>query len=277
MPSRGTVAAVQTVPVVGDTARNVDDMLRRAAEAVARGADLIVFPELATSGYAFADAAEARDCAEALGRVDAIRRFQEFCSEHEAVLAFGYPEQDGERLYNSAMLVGADGIIGNYRKHHLWDRENEIFTAGDTGYPVFETAVGRVGLLICYDIWFPEAVRSVVLAGADVLCLPTNWVPIEGAPHGELAMANLLCQANSHINGITIVGADRAGSERGQPFLGKSVITAPSGQLAAGPASDTEPEILYAPYDGEEGRRRRRWNAYNDPVEDRRPDTYPRA
>lgn len=274
MSPQGIVAAVQTRPVIGDTEHNVADMLRCAEEAVQRGADLIVFPELATSGYAFADAAEARECAEALVETEAVQRLQRFCARHRVVVAFGYPEADGDRLYNSAMLVGAEGFIGNYRKNHLWNKENEIFAPGDLDYPVFDTAVGKVGLLICYDIWFPEAVRSLVLGGADIVCLPTNWVPIEGAPHDHLAMANVLCQSNSHINGITIAGADRVGVEREQPFLGKSVITGHTGQLDAGPASASEPEILYAPFDGAAGRRERRWNAYNDPVENRRPETY---
>ncbi|MBK0419608.1 hypothetical protein JD276_11245 [Leucobacter sp. CSA1] len=274
MPTQVTVAAVQTIPVIGDTAHNLADMLARADEAARRGARLIVFPELATSGYVFSDADEARDCAGALVSLDAAGRFRELCARHGAVAVFGYPEIDDDRLYNSAMVVGPEGVVGNYRKNHLWNLENEIFTPGDTGYPVFDTLVGRVGILICYDIWFPEAVRSLVLGEADVICLPTNWVPIEGAPHGRLTMANLLCQTNSHINGITIVGADRAGVERGQEFLGKSVISSPSGELAAGPASDTEAETLYAAFDGAEGRRARHWNDYNDPVENRRPETY---
>lgn len=276
MHLQGTVAALQTAPIIGDTAANLTDMVARAEEAVRRGANLLVFPELATSGYVFSDREEAATAAREAVQLDAVGRFQRFCAEHGATVVFGYPELvSSGALHNSAAVVDARGLVGNYRKNHLWNLENEIFEPGDLGYPVFETTSGRVGVLICYDLWFPEALRALVLADADVVCLPTNWVPIEGAPHGELAMANLLCQAGSHVNGVTIAAADRVGEERGQPFLGKSVISGHSGALVAGPASGTEPETIWAPYDGAAGRAQRRWNAYNDPVENRRPETYP--
>lgn len=275
MTAQRRVAALQTEPRICETRLNVDDMLERGAQAVGEGADVLVYPELATSGYMFVDKDEALGAARDFIAEDCLARITAFCGEHDVLCIFGYPELgDHGSLYNSAMLVGPQGQVGNYRKIHLWNLENEIFSPGDLGYPVFDTDVGKIGILVCYDIWFPEAVRSLVLAGADLIALPTNWVPIEGAPHGSLVMANLLCQANSHINGMTIAAADRVGIERKQSFLGKSIITGPTGEISAGPASDSEPEILSATFDGERGRRQRRWNEYNDPVGNRRPATY---
>src|SRR5580693_5738204 len=133
-------------------------------------------------------------------------------------------ERAGNALYNSAVIVGPSGYVGTFRKVHLWGAENLFFEPGDLGFPVFKTPIGRIGVAICYDGWFPETFRLQALQGADVVCVPTNWVPIPGQEAGRPAMANILHQAAAHSNSLFIACADRVGTERGQLFEGQSVI-----------------------------------------------------
>ncbi|MFT7183532.1 MAG: N-carbamoylputrescine amidase, partial [Planctomycetota bacterium] len=133
---------------------------------------------------------------------------------------------------------------------------------------------GRIGMAICYDGWFPEAYRLCALQGADIVCVPTNWVPIPGQDPTREAMANILVMAAAHSNSIFIAAADRVGTERGQPFLGQSLIASCTGWPIAGPAGPTDEEIIYADLDLSEARRARNWNDYNQPLRDRRSDVY---
>ncbi|MCW2559568.1 MAG: Nitrilase/cyanide hydratase and apolipoprotein N-acyltransferase, partial [Mycobacterium sp.] len=184
-------------------------------------------------------------------------------------------ERTDDCLYNSSVILGPHGYIGTYRKLHLWDNENTIFTPGDLGLPVFPTPLGNVGILICYDLWFPEVARTLTLSGAELLCVPTNWVPLVAGNGGdETAMANVLCMANSHCNGVPIVAADRCGVERGQLFLGRSVITHGTGWPAAGPGSADCEQILVAELDVENSAGARQWNEFNNPLTNRRVDAY---
>lgn len=269
-----TAAAVQMEPTVGDLEGNVEAILNLGQEAANNGAQLIVYPELATSGYSFESEDEARASALAYGGSATINTLINFCKNAEVTLVAGYAEREGENLYNSAIIITPDGNTGNYRKNHLWNLENTYFEPGNIGHPVFETPLGTIGLMVCYDCWFPETARSLVLQGADLICVPTNWVPIPGQPDNERAMATVLCQATAHVNGIYIVGANRVGTERGQNFLGQSIITDYSGWHLAGPASPTNPEILYAEIDLQAARDSRQWNDYNHPVKNRRVETY---
>ena len=95
-------------------------------------------------------------------------------------------------LYNSSVVIGPQGHLGTFRKVHLWNEENLYFEPGDVGYPVFKTPLGRIGTFICYDCWFPESFRLCALQGADIVCVPTNWVPIPGQDPKREAMANIL-------------------------------------------------------------------------------------
>jgi N-carbamoylputrescine amidase len=110
--------------------------------------------------------------------------------------------------------------VGTFRKMHLWAAENLFFEPGNLGFPVFKTPFGRIGTFICYDGWFPESYRLCALQGADIVCIPTNWVPIPGQDATREAMANILCMAAAHANSMFVAAADRVGVERGQPFIG---------------------------------------------------------
>jgi len=156
----------------------------------------------------------------------------------------------------------------------LWAAENLFFEPGDLGFPVFKTPIGRIGVAICYDGWFPETFRLQALQGADIVCVPTNWVPIPGQEAGRPAMANILHQAAAHSNSLFIACADRVGTERGQLFEGQSVIVNCTGWLVAGPASRDRQEIIYGRVDLADARRKRNWNAFNQVLRDRRTDVY---
>ncbi|QWZ10139.1 nitrilase family protein [Nocardioides panacis] len=260
------VACIQMEPKVGENAANLARSLELCEEAVRGGAQLLVLPELCNSGYVFETRGEAQAAAEEIPTGAASSSWIAFCRERGVYLVAGICERAGEQLFNSSIVIGPDGYIGTFRKVHLWNRENLFFEPGDLGFPVFHTAIGRIATFICYDGWFPEAYRACALRGADIICIPTNWVPIPGQAEGSPAMATVLAQANAHSNSVYIAAADRVGTERGQPFNGQSVIVSYTGWPLAGPASPDDEEILYADLDLGMARVARNWNDFNPAV-----------
>jgi predicted amidohydrolase len=272
--SKVGVACIQMEPEVGAKARNVARTIALIEEAHARGARLIVLPELCNSGYVFETREEAFALSETIGHGETIRAWAALAARLSVILVAGYTERDGDVLYNSAAIIGPQGVLGNYRKLHLWGDENLFFEPGNLGVPVFHTPYGRIACAICYDIWFPEVFRLAAHGGADILCVPTNWVPMPAQPAGLPVMANLLAMSGAHSNGLFVAAADRVGNERGQPFLGCSVIVDAHGWPVAGPASATEEEILVAQVNLADARRHRQLNAFNHVLRDRRPEVY---
>lgn len=271
------VAVVQTEPVFGDVAGNLAGVTAAVTAAAEQGARLVVLPELCVTGYRFADRGEAMTLAEEVPSGPASRALVALAETLGIYLVAGVAERDREDLFNSAILAGPGGYVGRYRKVHLWDNENTIFTPGNVGLPVFDTELGRLGMLICYDAWFPEAFRCMALQGADVVCIPTNWVPIPGQQEDAPAMALSLCQAAAHVNSMHILAANRVGTERGQEFIGQSVVVGPTGWPLVDPASRRTPHTLVATTALRSGRALRHWNRFNDPVADRRPEVYTRS
>lgn len=268
------VACIQMRPDVGENEQNLMRSLEFCGRAADAGARLVVLPELANSGYMFESRVEAWEAAEDVETGQTISAWADFCRERDIYLVGGFAERAGQSLFNSSAFLGPDGYIGTYRKVHLWNRENLFFEPGDLGYPVFNTRIGRLGSVICYDVWFPEAVRACALGGADILCVPTNWVPIPGQEPDAPAMATVLTQAGAHSNSMYVAAANRIGVERGQAFVGQSLVVNYTGWPMAGPASFDEEEILYADVDPGAARAARNWNDFNDPIGDRRPETY---
>ncbi|MEE7438402.1 nitrilase family protein [Methylobacterium oryzae] len=267
------VSCIQFEPEFGAVDANMaraSDLVRAAA---AEGGRLIVLPELASTGYVFESAAEAAALAEPVPDGPTTRAWAALAAELGVHIVAGIAESAGETLYNAAVIVGPEGYIGTYRKAHLWDQENVFFAKGDLGFPVFDTALGKVGVAICYDGWFPETFRQLALAGAEIVCIPTNWVPMPDQPAGEAAMANTLHRAAAHSNGIFIACADRVGIERGQPFEGQSLIIGPKGWPLAGPASRDRTETVSALVDLDAAGRKD-LNAFNSLLRDRRADIY---
>ena len=267
------VSCIQLEPQIGAVAANIaraSELVREAAEA---GSRLIVLPELASTGYMFESEAEARSLSEPVPDGATTRAWAALAAELGVHLVAGIAERAGEALYNAAVIVGPEGHIGTYRKAHLWHQENVFFSKGDLGFPVFDTALGKIGIAICYDGWFPETFRQLALGGAEIVCIPTNWVPMPDQPVGEAAMANTLHRAAAHSNGIFIACADRVGVERGQPFEGQSLIIGPKGWPLAGPASCDRTETISALVDLDEAGRKD-LNAFNSLLRDRRTDIY---
>jgi N-carbamoylputrescine amidase len=268
------VACVQMEPRVGEKARNVERSLTFIDEAAGQEARLVVLPELANSGYVFESREEAFELAEPISSGPTVEAWAAAARDHRLYLAAGMCERAGAQLFNSAVLIGPEGHIGTFRKVHLWNEENLFFEPGDLGFPVFPTPIGRLGAIICYDGWFPESWRLCALQGADIVCMSTNWVPIPGQDPRREAMANILCMAAAHSNSLFIAAADRIGNERGQPFIGQSLIVSHTGWPIGGPASADREEIIYAECNLADARRKRNWNEYNQVLRDRRTDVY---
>ncbi|MEO1493556.1 MAG: nitrilase family protein [Pseudomonadota bacterium] len=268
------IACIQMEPVVGEKDRNVSRSLEFITTAADNGAQLIVLPELANSGYVFETREEAFELAEEIPDGPTCAAWVEIAAERDVHLVAGISERDGNALYNSAVVIGPDGYIGTFRKVHLWNAENLFFEPGNLGFPVFHTPIGRIGTFICYDGWFPESYRMCALQGADIVCIPTNWVPIPGQDKDREAMANILVMGAAHSNSLFVAAADRVGTERGQPFLGESLIVSYTGWPMGGPASSTDEEIIYADANLADARRKRNWNEYNQVLRDRRTDLY---
>ncbi|UPA27581.1 nitrilase family protein [Shinella oryzae] len=270
------VASIQMEPVFGETAGNVARSIALLEEAAEKGARLAVLPELCNTGYVFESRSELRALAEEIPAGPSTTAWIEAARRLDMHIVAGITERDGEVFYNSAVIVGPSGYIGRYRKVHLWGEEALYFTPGDLGFPVFDTPVGKIGCQICYDCWFPESFRLAALQGAELMCVPTNWVPIPGQDPKREAMANILVMAAAHSNSLFIVAADRVGTERGQPFIGQSLIVSHTGWPAAGPASSDRQEVLVAEVNLADARRKRNWNDFNQVLRDRRTDVYDR-
>jgi N-carbamoylputrescine amidase len=268
------VACVQMEPHVGAKDSNVAASIRHIEEAALNGAALVVLPELANTGYVFASRDEAFSLAEELSNGETVQIWADAARRLGIHIVAGIAEREGQRLYNSAVLVGPSGLVGSYRKLHLWHHEHVFFEPGNYGVPVFDTPLGRVSIAICYDGWFPEVFRLASAQGADLVCVPTNWVPMPDQPLDHPPIALTLTMAAAHSNGMMVACANRIGVERGQAFIGQSVIVGGDGWPVAGPASQDTEAILYAPLDVLRLRAGRSLNVFNHVLRDRRPDVY---
>ena len=272
--SRVRIACAQMEPTIGRKQENVGHTLDLIGEAAGEGADLVVLPELCNSGYVFENREEAFTMAEEVPGGDTTGKWITAAARHGMHVVAGIAERDGRALYNSAAVIGPRGFIGTYRKNHLWAAENLFFEPGNLGMPVFHTELGRIAAAICYDMWFPELFRLAAVQGADVLCVPTNWVPMPEQPSGLPMMANVLAMSGAHSNSMFVACADRIGEERGQPFIGSSLVVSYTGWPIAGPASPDREEMLLADVNLSDARRNRRLNDFNHLLRDRRTDLY---
>jgi predicted amidohydrolase len=267
------VAACQLGLAVGDPDGNLAAAAGAVEAAAAAGAGLVVLPELCDSGYVFTSAAEARALASPAGDCRALRQWQGLAAEHGTVIVGGFCELGPEGgLFNSAALVDASGTRAVYRKAHLWDAEKLVFTPGDAAPPVVTLPLGRVSVMICYDLEFPEWVRRAALAGADLIAAPVNW-PAAPCPAGERPSEVLKVQAGAAVNGVFIAVADRCAAERGVAWVGGSLIAGPDGYPLAGPVLADRAAVLTADCDLSRARDKR-INSRNDLFTDRRPDLY---
>jgi predicted amidohydrolase len=219
------LACLQLEPIFGHR----DDNLARIRGALTgRRADLVVLPELVTTGYVFADRGELASLAEEVPGGPSTEVLASLSARTGQAICAGIAERDGDRLYNAAVLVGPEGYIGTYRKVHLFDRENALFDTDDTGFRVFDVGGVRVGVMICFDWFYPESTRTLALSGADVVAHPSNLV---------LSWCQRSMPVRCLENHIACATANRTGTEsRGGvslTFTGESQITGFAGDVLA--------------------------------------------
>lgn len=263
------IAALQYSPRYLEVASNLDEVERHLDGVTA---DLVVLPELFATGYFFRSSDDARSVAEDARTGPTALRLGRWASESGATFVAGLVEREGDRLYNSAVVVSPRGWEGTYRKVHLYYEEKNHFAPGNLGFRTFDLATSagasyRLGVMICFDWCFPEAARTLALWGAEVIAHPSNLV----RPDCPRAMPIRALE-----NRVFTVTANRTGEEsNGREtlrFIGQSRICDPRGQVLAeaGPATTT---VLTATVDPEAARDKT-LNPLNDQFADRRPDVY---
>jgi predicted amidohydrolase len=270
------IAVAQYEPHVGELDGNLAQAVRWATAAATEGADLIVLPELASSGYVFRDAEEAQRCAEDPDDGPTVRALRDVCAAHGCHIVAGLNERDGDCRHNSAILVGTDGRLATYRKLHLYFDEQSWFEAGDE-LPIVDLPFGKVGIIICYDLWFPEPARVLALAGAEIIAVPTNWVASFKRTVWDdrgYCQGDYVAIATAAQNGVVMACADRIGVERDVTFIGASIIVGADGWPVAGPAGKADEELLIAEVDLDSVDRARHRTPRNHLLSDRRPDAY---
>ena len=236
------VAAVQIDPKLMKKEKNLDKIFLRIQEAAAEKAKLIIFPECALTGYMFLSREEALPFAEVIPG-PATAKIAGLCAKLGVYVVFGLLELYNGKLYNAAALVGPDGFIGKYRKTHIPKFGVDAFVErGDKPFEVFRTPIGNIGILICHDATFPESARVLMLQGADIIVITTNW------PRQGDIVSRYLINTRAFENFVHIVACDRVGIERNSKFLGMSKIVNARGMTRSA-AGIRKEEILYANLD----------------------------
>jgi predicted amidohydrolase len=270
------VVCAQVAPILLDVESNRKMLRSTIREALAGGADLVVLPELATTGYMFTSAAEAREVAQpAFG--GALDDWAHELQGTNAMVVGGFCELADGVLYNSAAAVTAQGVRTVYRKVHLWADEHLIFTPGTEAPPIVKTPHGLVGVAICYDLFFPELMRGLSLAGASVIALPTNS-PAGRAPRTDhepdlKGIGLAIARTVAYQNRVFVAVSDRCGDERGTSWTARSVIVHPEGHFLAGPVAYTA-SLVAAECDLSAADSKQWEGTTNDAHADRRPDVY---
>ena len=259
----------------GDVAANIATAERLVREAHARGARLILLPELFDDRYFCEDQRpEHLERARPLTGHPTVEHFRGLARELGVVLPISFYERDGNNLFNSCAVVDVDGeVLGVYRKSHIPDgpgySEKYYFRPGDTGYVTFATAVGRVGIGICWDQWFPEVARGLALDGAEVILYPTaiGSEPLDPA-YDSSAHWQRVMQGHAGANLTPVVAANRVGVEKGSrynlTFYGSSFIAGPTGEKTA-EANRIDECVITATFDLDAvARMRRGWGLFRD-------------
>ena len=259
----------------GEAEANRDRGLDAARLLFEQGADIVVLPELTVPWYG-TDPDRLSSRAEPLDG-PTVTAWRAAAAAGGGMIVGGFCEDDGGRVYNSAVAVDGGGVVGHYRKLHLFAKEKHCFEPGDLGLPVFETRWGTVGICVCYDLRFVEVVRILALRGADLVCVPTAWVtgfdrkppnPDELCPQAEGAVL----QAN--LSQVFIACASQVGTFGNLLMLGSSVLVDPYGSLAAGPLPGDEERLTTADIDLAEATRAQSRSPLIQPRADRRTDVY---
>lgn len=236
-PTQTPVAGIQMDIKLGDNAGNVARMIAQLDDPQVASAKVVVFPECAVSGYCFESRDEAWQHAETIPGPSTQALLDE-ARRRDKHLVFGMLERDGDSLFNSCVLLGPEGVVGVYRKVHLpYLGVDRFVDAGREPLQVYDIGSMRIGMHICYDGSFPEIVRVLMLLGADLIVLPTNWPP------GADTFAEYLPNARALENHVYYMAVNRVGEERGFQFIGTSKFCLPSGRSPS-VGSASEPSII---------------------------------
>jgi predicted amidohydrolase len=258
------IGFVQFKPLFGD----VDGNLERARKLIMKsGADVLVLPELFNTGYVFTSKKETISLSEKVPQGKTTQMLCELAREKGTFIVGGLAERAGNRVFNTAVLASPGGYVGRYRKMHLFFEEKLWFDPGEDGFRVYDIKLCTVGIMICFDWFFPESMRIMSLMGADLICHPANLV----MPFCQDAMKTR-CLEN-HVFAVT---ANRTGTEnrggRSLLFTGGSQITGPDGGILCRADEDSE-EVQTVEIDPKEARNKN-INDYNNLFADRRPQFY---
>ncbi len=259
------VGFYQNRPEFGDVAGNLD---RIAAKLDAAEADLIVLPELCASGYQFVSHEEVGRLSEPIPDGPTTKRLLDLAKRKRMVIVAGLPERSGASYFNSAVVVGPQGFIGCYRKTHLFFEETLFFTPGDSGFHVWDIGQAKIGVMICFDWYYPEAARTLALRGADILCHPSNLV----LPNCPDSMP-VRCLEN-RVFAITCnrTGSEARGGKDPLTYIGCSEIVTPRGTILHRASRDQD-ELCVLEIDPVEARNKS-VTKYNDLLRDRRDAFY---
>jgi N-carbamoylputrescine amidase len=269
------VAVVQLRPDPASADASLASATEGARSALADGADVAVLPELAIPGYTWR-----RDLLEAAAEpVDgpAVAAWVAVAAETGGLIAGGLAERDGDRLFDTAVLVGPEGLILHYRKLHLFSGEREVFSPGDRGLPIARTTHGVIGLCVCYDLRFVETLRALALSGAELVAVPTAWVAgfdaVQWDADGFCPQARgALLQAN--LDGVFVACASQAGTATEHRLLGSSIIGDPRGRCLAGPLGPDAAEVAMAEVNLQAVEEAQDRGGGIRPTADRRTDVY---
>jgi predicted amidohydrolase len=231
------LAIVQFAPLLGkpeETIEILKPLLQKC-----QGADLILLPELSNSGYHFETKQQAWDSSEKAGEGIFSLFLQKVAEDQNCTIMSGLNEREGDKLYNTAIMVDKNGLIGKYRKLHLFLNEPAFFEPGNLGLPLFDFMGEKIGILICFDWMFPELWRTLALRRASLILHPSNLV---------LPYAQQVIPSYSITNRIFIATANRTGSERDITFSGRSIISNPKGEFLC-MLSPTHEEVVIVELD----------------------------
>lgn len=259
------VGYLQFDPVFGEVARNLDHVTAQLEQVET---DLIVLPELFATGYQFVSQEEVFQLAEPVPDGATTKRLADIAARRGMTIVAGLPERDGGRCFNSAVVVGPKGFIGCYRKTHLFFEETLWFTPGDSGFHVWDIGPAKVGVMICFDWYYPESARTLALQGADIIAHPSNLV-LPNCPDSMVTR----CLEN-RVFSVTAnrIGSEARGGKDRLTFIGLSEVVSPRGRILHRAPRDIE-DLTLVEIDPAEARLKA-LNDYNDLLRDRRPAFY---
>jgi len=257
------IGYIQFRPLFGKKQKNLKRILEFLNKGADEEADLLVLPELCNTGYVFKSQEELRTLSEQIPEGETTQALTAFAKDHNLCIVAGVCERRNKDYFNSAVLVGPDGFISAYRKPHLFNTEKLWFAKGDGPLSVFDSPKARVGVMICFDWFFPEVMRILALKGAQVVCHPSNLV----LPFCQRTLLGSAVQ-----NRVFVVTANRMGTERGITFTGMSQIVSPGMETLAA-SSRTREEVRVVEVNPKEADSKK-VTERNDLWVDRRVDLY---